>query len=67
MLGTKASRIIVIILSIKKGCLLLFYEISEHVMLVQLIGNSVNDNHSEGITGYWIYDSNCKRALILIK
>ena len=42
-------------------------DISNHVVLVQLIVTAVNVNHVVSITGCRIYDSNYKIALPLIK
>ena len=51
----------------KKQVNFYFNDISEHVALVQVIDTSVNVNHAVSITGFWIYDSNYKRGLNLIK
>ena len=42
-------------------------DISEHVTLVKLIDTADNGNHALSIIGYWIYSSNYRRALPLIK
>ena len=42
-------------------------DIGEHVTLVQLIYIAGNVNHVVSIIRCWIYDSNYKRALPLIK
>ena len=40
-------------------------EISEHVTLVQLMDYLVNMNHAIRVIGYWIFDSNYEKALVL--
>ena len=40
-------------------------DIIEHVNLVQLMGSLVNLNHAISILGYWIFESNYKKALVL--
>ena len=40
-------------------------DISEHVNLVQLIYYLVNVNHGISVVGYWIFDSNYKKSLVL--
>ena len=40
-------------------------DISEHVTLVNLMDYLGNVNHAIGIVGYWIFDSNYERALVL--
>ena len=46
-----------------------FYDIliyiSEHVTLVQLMDYLVHVNHAISVVGYWIFDSNYERALVL--
>ena len=42
-------------------------DISEHVNLVQLMYYLGNINHSISIVGYWIVDSNYKKALLLTR
>ena len=42
-------------------------DISEHVTLVQLIDYLCNVNHAISVVGYWIFDSNYDRALVLNK
>ena len=39
--------------------------ISEHSNLVKLIYSLFNINHAISVVGYWIFDSNYKRALLL--
>ena len=40
-------------------------DISEHVTLVYLMDYWGNANHAIGVVGYWIFDSNYVRALVL--
>ena len=40
-------------------------DISEDVTLVQLMDSLGNVNHAISIVGYWIFDSNYKKALYL--
>ena len=40
-------------------------DISEHVTLVQLMDYLGNVNHAISVVGYWLYDSNYERALVL--
>ena len=51
----------------KTGEYYIFNDISDHVTLVQLVETSVNVNHAVSITGCWIYGSNYKISLPLIK
>ena len=39
--------------------------ISEHVTLVQLMDYLVNVNNAIIVVGYWIFDSNYEKALVL--
>ena len=39
--------------------------ISEHVNLVQLLDYLGNTNHAISVVGYWIFDSNYEKALVL--
>ena len=39
--------------------------ISEYVTLVQLMYSLGNMNHAISVVGYWIFDSNYKKALCL--
>ena len=41
--------------------------ISEYVTLVQLIYSPVNVNHAISIVGYWIFDSNYEKPLLMKK
>ena len=38
---------------------------SEHVTLFQLMYSLVNVNHNISVVGYWIFDSNYEKALVL--
>ena len=49
----------------KKGYYDILEDISEHVTLVQLMYYLGNVNHAINVIGYWIFDSNYKRALLL--
>ena len=40
-------------------------DISEHVTLVQLMDSSGNDNHATSVVGYYVFDSNYERELVL--
>ena len=40
-------------------------DISEHVNLVKLIDFLCNVNHAISVVGYWIFDSNHEKALVL--
>ena len=40
-------------------------DISEHVTLVQLMDYLGNANHAISVVGYWIFDSNYEKALVL--
>ena len=45
----------------------IFNDISDRATLVQLEDSTGDINHAVSITGYWIYDSNPKSALPLIR
>ena len=49
----------------KKSSYDILTDISEHVNLVKLMDSLVNANHDISVVGYWIFDSNYKRALVL--
>ena len=51
----------------KKGSFYIMSDISEHVNLFQLMDYLGNVNHAISVFGYWIFDSNYKRALVLSK
>ena len=40
-------------------------DISKHVTLVQLMDSLGNVNHAISVVGYWIFDSNYNKALVL--
>ena len=40
-------------------------DISEHVILLQLMYSLVNVNHATSVVGYWIFDSKYEKALVL--
>ena len=40
-------------------------DISEHVTLVQLMDSLGNVNHDISVVGFWIFESNHKKALVL--
>ena len=40
-------------------------DISEHVTLVQLMDYLGNVNHAISVVGYWIFESNYKKSLVL--
>ena len=42
-------------------------DISEHVTLVQLMDYLGNLNNAISVVGYWIFDSNYEKALVLNK
>ena len=50
-----------------RGTFDILNDISDHMTLVKLIDTAINVNHAVSIIGCWIYDSNHKRALPLIK
>ena len=49
----------------KKGSYDILTDISEHVTLFQLMDYSGNVNHAISVVGYWIFDSNYKKELVL--
>ena len=49
----------------KKGSYDILADISENVTLVQWMDSLGNVNNSISIVGYWIFDSNYKKALFL--
>ena len=49
----------------QKGYFNILNNISEHVTLVQLKNYLGNMNHSISVVGYWIFDSNYEKALVL--
>ena len=51
----------------KKGSYDILKDISEHFTLVQLMDYLGNVKCSISVVGYWIFDSNYKKALVLNK
>ena len=49
----------------KKGSYDILKDISEHVTLFQLMDYLGNVNHAISVFGYWIFDSNYERAIVL--
>ena len=49
----------------KKGYYDILTYISKNVTLVQLMDYLENENHAISVVGYWIFESNYKRALVL--
>ena len=48
----------------KKGYYDILKDISENVTLLQLTDSLGNLNHTISVVGYWIFDSNNKKALV---
>ena len=48
-----------------KGSYDILTDMSENVTLVQLMDYLGNLNHATSVVGYWIFESNYKRALVL--
>ena len=49
----------------KRGLYTILENISKHVTLVQLMDSLVNVNNDISVVGYWIFDSNYEKALVL--
>ena len=49
----------------KKGSYDIMSDISENFTLVQLMDSLGNVNHAISVVGYWIFDSNYEKALVL--
>ena len=49
----------------KKGSYDILRYISEHVTLVQLMDYLGNVNHAISVVGYWIFESNNKKSLVI--
>ena len=49
----------------KMGSYDILTDISEHVTLFQLMDYLGNVNHAISVVGYWIFDSNYEKALVL--
>ena len=51
----------------KKDSYDILIDIIKNITLVKLMDSLVNVEHSISVLGYWIFDSNYKRALVLNK
>ena len=40
-------------------------DISENFTLIRIMGSLVNVNHAISVVGYWIFDSNYQKSLVL--
>ena len=49
----------------KKGLYKFSEDISENVTLVKLMDSLGNVNHAISVVGYWIFDSNYEKSLVL--
>ena len=49
----------------RMGSYYILTDISEHVTLFQLMESLGNVNHAISVVGYWIFDSNYKKSLVL--
>ena len=49
----------------QKGLYKILEDISEDISLVQLMDSWENVNHYISVVGYWIFDSNYEKALVL--
>ena len=49
----------------QKGSFDIINDISEHVNLVQLMDSLGNVNHDISVVGYWIFDSNYEKPLVI--
>ena len=68
MLGTRERKTVIVVFSMgKREEFGIFNDISDYVTLVQPVDNAVNVNNVLSIIGCWIYYSNYKRTLPLIK
>ena len=47
------------------GCFDILTYISEHVTVVQLMDYLGNVNHTTSVVGYWIFESNYEKSLVL--
>ena len=47
------------------GCFDILTDISEHVTLLQLMDSLGNMNNSISVVGWWIFDSNYEKVLVL--
>ena len=49
----------------QKGYFDILNDISKHVILVKLMGSIGNVNHAISAVGYWVFDSNYEKALMI--
>ena len=49
----------------KKGSYDILKYISENITLVQFMYSLINFNHAISVVGYWIFDANFKKSLVL--
>ena len=49
----------------KMGLFKFLGDISENFTLVRLMNSLVNVNHAISVVGYWIFDANYKKSLVL--
>ena len=49
----------------QKGSFGIFNEVSKNFTLVHLMYSIGNVNHAIGVVGYWTFDSNYKKSLVL--
>ena len=49
----------------KKGLYKILEDISENFTLIQLMDSLHNVNHDISVVGYWIFDSNYEKSLVL--
>ena len=49
----------------QKGSYDILEDISKNVILVQLMDSLGNVNHTISVVGYWIFDSNYEKALVV--
>ena len=49
----------------KKDLYKILDDISKHFTLVQLMDSLENANHAISVVGYWIFDSNYEKSLVL--
>ena len=51
----------------KKGSYDILIDISENVTLDKFMDSLVNVNHAISVVGYWIFDSNYEKSLVLYR
>ena len=49
----------------KMGSFNIFNNISEHLTLIKLMDSIGNANHAISVVGYWIFESNYEKELVL--